>query len=80
MNICDSCGALMVRETRKETFTYKGESIELDQPGWYCCFCNNSEFSLKDIEKTDPQFLEFVLKVNRKKGSKDSVLLEKKRK
>jgi len=33
---CDQCNAVMVRDTRPRTWTYKGRSVTVDQPGWCC--------------------------------------------
>jgi HTH-type transcriptional regulator/antitoxin MqsA len=33
---CEDCGAVMVRDVRRRAWTYKGQTVEFDQAGWYC--------------------------------------------
>lgn len=33
---CPDCGAAMARDERRMSWTYKGKSVEFDQPAWYC--------------------------------------------
>ncbi len=62
--ICHACGAPMVRDTRPMTFSYKGEAVTLDQPGWHCTECDESVFVGRDVAVTDPAFLEFKARVD----------------
>lgn len=61
---CDQCGSPMLRDVRKESFTYKGKEIILDQPGWYCSNCDEAEFSLNDMGATDGPFIRFKQEVD----------------
>ena len=33
---CEDCAAILQRGLRPRTWTYKGQSVTVDQPGWYC--------------------------------------------
>jgi HTH-type transcriptional regulator/antitoxin MqsA len=33
---CFECGSPMVRDVRPDTVTWKGTSVEIALPGWYC--------------------------------------------
>lgn len=37
---CHACGARMARDVRPDSVTYKGRSVAIDQPGWYCTKCD----------------------------------------
>ncbi len=39
----------MVRETRRDTVTYKGRSVEIDQPGLWCTQCDEAIFAGEDL-------------------------------
>jgi HTH-type transcriptional regulator/antitoxin MqsA len=56
---CHECGSAMVRDTRPMTFTYKGRSVEVDQPGFYCTACDESVHSGDDIQATEPAVMAF---------------------
>ncbi len=56
---CHECGAVMVRDTRHQTFEYKGQTIMIDQPGLYCTSCNESLLMPEDMAATDPLFEAF---------------------
>jgi len=46
---CPACGGAMVRETRRDTVTYKGRSVEIDQPGLWCTQCDEAIFASEDL-------------------------------
>lgn len=46
---CPACGGAMVRETRRDTVTYKGRSVEIDQPGLWCTQCDEAIFAGEDL-------------------------------
>ena len=46
-------GALMHRDVRPLTLTYKGESITVDMPGWYPAESNEGILSGKDLDVSD---------------------------
>lgn len=50
--ICHECGQSMARESRPVTLSYKGQSITLDLPGWYCA-CGESVHANKDMNVSD---------------------------
>lgn len=33
---CEDCGHVLERGVEAQTFRYKGRSVQLDQPAWYC--------------------------------------------
>ncbi len=55
--ICHECGSKMYRDIRPETLTYKGHSIVVQQPGWYCGGCDEVLFTGTDAKTTEPAFL-----------------------
>lgn len=52
-NICHECGNEMVRDVRPIEFSYKGQSITVDMPGWYCSKCSESTHSMSDMKVSD---------------------------
>jgi HTH-type transcriptional regulator/antitoxin MqsA len=37
---CHECGSEMSRDVRPSQVTYKGHSVSIEQPGWYCTNCD----------------------------------------
>ncbi|WP_207458406.1 type II toxin-antitoxin system MqsA family antitoxin [Azospirillum sp. SYSU D00513] len=58
------CGSDMVRDTRPMEFQYRGHSITLEQPGWYCTACAESVMSVADALVTEPAFMDFKATVD----------------
>jgi len=58
----------MVREVRPMTIEYKGHSLEVDMPGWYCEHCGEGVHSGKDMVVSDRA-------LNRLKAEVDGLLL-----
>ena len=54
---CHECGSKMKRGSRSSTITYKGHSVEVSQPGWYCTKCDESVLTSEDIGATEPEFI-----------------------
>lgn len=50
--ICPDCGAVMARDVRPMTITYKGNSATFDMPGWYCV-CGEGIVTAKDMDVSD---------------------------
>lgn len=46
--VCPKTGTAMHRDARPMTLTYKGESITIDMPGWYCDSCDESIHTGRD--------------------------------
>lgn len=65
---CPETGAPMVRGTRPQTFTYKGHSITVDMPGWYCDQSEDGLHSYEDQKVSDRA-------LNRLKAEVEGVLL-----
>lgn len=51
--LCHEDGAEMVRDTRPITLSYKGESVTINLPGWYCPQCGESVHDGKDMRVSD---------------------------
>jgi len=67
-HICPETGHPMVREVRPMTIEYKGHSLEVDMPGWYCEHCGEGVHSGKDMVVSDRA-------LNRLKAEVDGLLL-----
>lgn len=50
---CHECGHPMERECRPMALDYKGRSLEIGMPGWYCTNCPESIHSGKDMAVSD---------------------------
>ena len=61
---CHSCGGVMRRGIRPVVFQYKGDSITLDQPGWYCEACEESVHSGEDMGATEKAFMDFKARID----------------
>ena len=51
--LCPETGASMKRGIKPMTLTYKGESITVDMPGWYCDSSDESVHSGEDMKVSD---------------------------
>jgi len=51
--VCPRTGAPMHRDVRPMTLTYKGESITIDMPGWYCDSSDESIHTGRDAVVSD---------------------------
>jgi HTH-type transcriptional regulator/antitoxin MqsA len=51
-------------KVKKQIYTYKGKSIELEQPGLWCDICDEGILSGGDIGKTEKAFEDFKSKVD----------------
>jgi len=67
-HICPETGHPMVRDVRPMTIEYKGHSLEVDMPGWYCEHCGEGVHSGKDMVVSDRA-------LNRLKAEVDGLLL-----
>ena len=62
---CFACGQGELRQcTKSLTYTYKSQSIELEQTGLWCNYCDEGILSNSDIEKTELAFDAFKSKVD----------------
>ena len=66
--ICPETGNPMVRDVRPMTIEYKGRSIEIDMPGWYCEHSSEGVHTGKDMAVSDRA-------LNRLKAEVDGLLL-----
>ncbi len=51
--LCPETGTPMERGTQALTLTYKGQSLELEMPGWYCSECGEGIHSGADMKHSD---------------------------
>jgi HTH-type transcriptional regulator / antitoxin MqsA len=62
---CHACGKGTLSHTsKKQIYTYKGKSIQLEQPGLWCDSCEEGIIDGKDIAKTEKAFEDFKSKVD----------------
>ena len=63
--ICPFCGhKAMAHKTLPMAYTYKGVSIELDQPGRYCSECEESILDAKDLKATRQALASFRAEID----------------
>jgi len=63
-HICPETGHPMRREVRPMTIEYKGRSLEVDMPGWYCEHCGEGVHSGKDMVVSDRALNRLKAEVN----------------
>jgi HTH-type transcriptional regulator / antitoxin MqsA len=51
--ICPETGKAMVRDTRPMEIAYKGQSVTIDMPGWYCDESGESIHTDEDMKVSD---------------------------
>jgi HTH-type transcriptional regulator / antitoxin MqsA len=51
--VCPATGAPMHRGVKPMTLSYRGQSITLDLPGWYCDQSNESIHTSDDMKISD---------------------------
>ena len=56
---CPNCGAQMNRDIRPEEITYKGRTLTVRQPGFYCAGCDEVVLTAADIQATEPAIVDF---------------------
>lgn len=62
---CPACNkGTLTRKVKEQLFTYKGKSIQLDQPGLWCDSCDEGILNGEDIAKTEKAFDEFKSKID----------------
>lgn len=52
---CHECGAGMDRDIRPMAITYKGHTLTVQQPGWYCA-CGEGVLTAEDSAATQTDF------------------------
>lgn len=60
---CPETGKPMVRDIRPMTFTYKGHSVTIDMPGWYCNESDESIHTGEDMKVSDAALQALKIKV-----------------
>jgi len=48
-SVCPNAGTKLRRDPRPMTLAYKGKSVTLDMPGWYCDSCGESVHTGADM-------------------------------
>jgi HTH-type transcriptional regulator/antitoxin MqsA len=66
------------RKTIKETYTYKGHSFEIEQPGEFCHFCGEGILNGADLKATEKQILDFQAKIDGLLTSSEIIKVRKK--
>lgn len=61
---CPECGGSMVHEVRKDTRSYKGRTLEVDQPGWWCPDCGEALFSWSEALVGEAAFAKLKAEVD----------------
>ena len=61
--ICPETGKQMVRDTRPMELAYKGQSITIDLPGWYCNESGESVHTDEDLKVSDAALKELRMQV-----------------
>lgn len=60
---CPETGKPMVRDTRPMTLAFKGHSITIDMPGWYCDDSSESIHTGEDMKVSDAALQALKIKV-----------------
>ena len=60
---CPETGKPMVRDTRPMTLAFKGHSITIDMPGWYCNDSDESIHTGEDMKVSDAALQALKIKV-----------------
>lgn len=64
-NKCPVCGSgALERKTLAQTFTYKGQVLEYEQPGEWCSSCEEGILHSSDMGATEPLLNDFRAKVD----------------
>jgi HTH-type transcriptional regulator / antitoxin MqsA len=61
--VCPETGKPMVRDTRPMTLTYKGHSVTVLMPGWYCHESDESIHTGEDMKVSDAALKALRIKV-----------------
>ncbi|EDN69188.1 transcriptional regulator, XRE family [Beggiatoa sp. PS] len=62
---CPLCKTgFLERKTIKEMYTYKGHSIEIEQPGEFCNVCDEGILNSTDLNATEKQIRDFQSKID----------------
>jgi HTH-type transcriptional regulator/antitoxin MqsA len=61
--VCPETGKPMVRDTRPKEISYKGQSMTVDMPGWYCHESGQSIHTADDMKVSDAALKDLRLQV-----------------
>lgn len=60
LEICSLCGeGKLSQQVKLMTYTYRGRTIDIDQPGMYCDSCDESILGPKDLKATRKELTAF---------------------
>ncbi|MDY0096423.1 MAG: type II toxin-antitoxin system MqsA family antitoxin [Candidatus Vecturithrix sp.] len=79
MKTCPFCGeGVLERKVLTETYTYKGHSFEIEQPGEWCSACEEGILNGKDLKATDKQIRDIQAQIDGLLTSSDIRRIRKK--
>lgn len=61
---CHECGSEMSRDVRPRPVTYKGHSVSIEQPGWYCTKCEEVVLAGEDAALMEAAFINLKAEVD----------------
>lgn len=64
MKNCPECGGEMIRKARLAPYTYKNQTIEVEQPGEWCA-CGEGVLTPMDVQATEKILHDFRTDVDR---------------
>ena len=65
MKTCPFCGkGVLERKTIQETYCYKGQTLEVEQPGAWCNLCEEGILENDDLKATRKQIRDFQAEVD----------------
>lgn len=65
MKKCPFCGnGVLERKTIQETYTYKGQTLTVEQPGAWCNVCDEGILDGDDLKATQKQIRDFQAQVD----------------
>jgi HTH-type transcriptional regulator/antitoxin MqsA len=62
-HVCPETGAAMARGTRPMEVSYKGRSVTIEMPGWYCAESGESIHTSEDLQVSDAALQELRLQI-----------------
>ncbi len=65
MKTCPFCGkGILERKTVREAYSYKGQTLEVEQPGTWCNVCDEGVLESVDLKATQKQIRDFQVQVD----------------
>lgn len=63
--LCPEDGTPMIRDTKPQNLSYRGESVTVDMPGWYCPVCGEGLHTGQDMKVSDRALVAMKAKVEK---------------